>query len=211
MPSLSLTLCRWIADFTPVCTTELGEFARAREEFEALGVQLVALSCDSASDHAEWCKDIAAFSGVAVKFAIIDDSDRSLATQFRMLDPDEKDESKLPVTVRSVYFIGPDQKVRATLCYPPAVGRNVPEIIRVVKALQLADKHPVATPVNWKPGDRVMIQPSLSDEDASARFPGFTKHEVPSGKGYIRMTADPSTAAEAPATTAAAAASSGSA
>jgi 1-Cys peroxiredoxin 6 len=172
----------------------MGEFARSKDEFESLGVQLVALSCDNATDHAEWCKDIAAFSGIAVKFAIIDDSDRTLATQFRMLDPDEKDEAKLPVTVRSVYFIGPDNKVRATLCYPPAVGRNIPELIRVVKALQLADAYPIATPVNWSPGERVMIQPSLSDAEASSRFAEFTRHDVPSGKGYIRMTADPSTA-----------------
>jgi len=180
-----------------VCTTELGEIARHKSDFEALGVQLVALSCDSATDHAEWCKDIAAFKGASVEFAIIDDSDRTLATRFRMLDPDEKDEAKLPVPVRSVFFIGPDSKVRATLCYPPAVGRNVPELIRVIKALKLADAHPVATPVNWNPGDRVMIQPSLSDADAEARFPGFTKHDVPSGKGYIRMTADPSAAGAA--------------
>ncbi|KAA0146041.1 hypothetical protein FNF27_01411 [Cafeteria roenbergensis] len=186
-------------DFTPVCTTELGEFARHKSAFDALGVQLVALSCDTASDHAEWCKDIEAFKGAPVDFAIIDDSDRTLATRFRMLDPDEKDESKLPVPVRSVFFIGPDKRVRATICYPPLVGRNVPELLRVIRALQLGDAHPVATPVNWQPGDRVMIQPSLSDEEAAARFPGFTKHEVPSGKGYIRMTDDPSVPTTAPA------------
>lgn len=198
MPLVPVLWLPALADFTPVCTTELGEFARHKSAFDALGVQLVALSCDTATDHAEWCKDIEAFKGAPVDFAIIDDSDRTLATRFRMLDPDEKDESKLPVPVRSVFFIGPDKRVRATICYPPLVGRNVPELLRVISALQLGEAHPVATPVNWKPGERVMIQPSLSDEEAEARFPGFTKHEVPSGKGYIRMTEDPSAREPAP-------------
>jgi 1-Cys peroxiredoxin 6 len=126
-----------------------------------------------------------------VTYPIIADTDRSIAVQLGMLEEDEKDAAGLPATVRKVFVIGPDRKVKLVLAYPTAVGRNFAEILRVIDALQLAAKYPIATPVNWQRGKDVMIQPSVSDADAAARFPGFQRTEVPSGKGYIRFTKDP--------------------
>ncbi len=137
-------------------------------------------------------KDIAAFKGAAVQYPIISDPKRDIAVQLGMLDEEEKDNAGIPATVRKVFVVGPDRKIKLQLIYPTAVGRNFDEIIRVIDALQLAAQHPIATPVNWNKGQKVMIQPSVSDADAAAKFPGFERITVPSGKGYIRMTADPS-------------------
>jgi len=177
-----------------VCTTELGEAAKLQGEFDKRGVKLIALSCDSVEDHRGWKADICALKGAAVTYPIIADTKRDIAEALGMLDADEKDAAGLPVTVRKVFIIGADKKVKAILVYPTAAGRYFPEILRLVDALQLAAKAPIATPVNWKPGDDVMIQPSVSDADAAARFPGYKKTELPSGKGYVRMTADPGAA-----------------
>jgi alkyl hydroperoxide reductase subunit AhpC len=153
---------------------------------------MIALSCDSVEDHVGWIKDIEAARGGKVEYPIISDPGRDIAVQLGMLDEDEKDNAGIPATVRKVFVVGPDRKIKLQLIYPTAVGRNFAEILRVIDALQLAAKFPIATPVNWTPGKDVMIQPSVNDADAEAKFPGFKRTAVPSGKGYIRMTADPS-------------------
>lgn len=139
-----------------------------------------------------WIADIAAVKGAPVEYPIISDPKREIAVQLGMLDEEEKDNAGIPATVRKVFVIGPDRKIKLQLIYPTAVGRNFDEIIRVIDALQLAAKYPIATPVNWTKGKDVMIQPTVSDADAEAKFPGFNRTSVPSGKGYIRFTKDPS-------------------
>ena len=175
-----------------MCTTELGEAAKLAGEFDKRGVKMIALSCDSVEDHLGWKKDIVAVGGCDVAFPIIADTSREVAALLGMLDDDEKDDKGLPVTVRKVFIIGPDRKIKATLSYPTVAGRYFPEILRLIDALQLGAKFPIATPVGWTPGADVMIQPSLPDAEAAVKFPGFRKVAVPSGKGYVRMTADPS-------------------
>jgi peroxiredoxin 6 len=160
-------------------------------EFAKRGVKLIALSCDSVDDHLAWRKDIDAFSGAHITFPIIADQDRSLATLLGMLDEDEKDGKGMPITVRKVFIVGPDKKLKASLTYPTVAGRSFAEILRLVDALQLGAKHPIATPVEWTPGSRVMIQPTVSAEEASRLFPGHETVAVPSGKSYIRMTDAP--------------------
>ena len=173
-------------DYTPVCTTELGEAALRADDFAKRNVKLIALSCDSAEDHKGWAADIKAARGGEVTYPIIADTKRETAVLLGMLDEDEKDAAGIPATVRKVFVVGPDHKIKLQLIYPTAVGRNFAEIFRVIDALQLAARHPIATPVNWVPGGDVMIQPTVSDSDAAAKFPGYTKIEVPSGKGYLR-------------------------
>jgi peroxiredoxin 6 len=174
-----------------VCTTELGEAALQQSEFDKRNVKLIALSCDSVEDHKGWIGDIAAARGANVTYPIIADPKRDTAQLLGMLDEDEKDNAGIPATVRKVFLVGPDHKIKLQLIYPTAVGRNFTEIFRVVDALQLAAKFPIATPVNWKQGDNVMIQPTVSKEEAEAKFPGFKTTTVPSGKSYIRMTECP--------------------
>lgn len=154
-------------DFTPVCTTELGEAARLKPEFDRRGARLIGLSVDPLDRHAGWAEDIAATQGTAVNFPMIADPDRAVAQLYGMIHP-EADPS---VTVRTVYVIDPAGKVRLTLTYPPSTGRNFQEVLRVLDSLQLTDRHKVATPVNWQPGERAIILPSLSDEQAKERFP----------------------------------------
>lgn len=178
-------------DYTPVCTTELGQAALEAAEFAKRDVKLIALSCDPVEDHIGWIKDIKAARGGDVTYPIIADGSRETAVLLGMLDEDEKDAAGIPATVRKVFVVGPDHKIKLQLIYPTAVGRNFAEIFRVIDALQLAARHPIATPVNWAPGGDVMIQPSVTDADAAARFPGFKRTEVPSGKGYIRFTPHP--------------------
>ena len=174
-----------------VCTTELGEAALKQADFDSRGVKLLALSCDSVEDHKGWIADIKAARGADVTYPIISDPKRETAVLLGMLDEDEKDNAGVPATVRKVFLVGPDHKVKLQLIYPTAVGRNFAEIFRVIDALQLAAKFPIATPVNWVPGGDVMIQPTVSDADAEAKFPGFKRTAVPSGKSYIRMTPHP--------------------
>lgn len=154
-------------DYTPVCTTELGETARLKPEFDKRNVKVIGLSVDLLTNHAGWESDIKETQGVAVNFPIIADSDRKVSTLYGMIHP-EADPS---VTVRVVYVIDPNKKVRLSLTYPPSTGRNFQEILRVIDSLQLTDKHKVATPVNWQPGGKAIIVPSLSDADAKERFP----------------------------------------
>eukprot|EP01138_Halocafeteria_seosinensis_P016333 gb/GECG01016664.1/.p1 GENE.gb/GECG01016664.1/~~gb/GECG01016664.1/.p1 ORF type:complete len:219 (+),score=30.95 gb/GECG01016664.1/:1-657(+) len=178
-------------DFTPVCTTELSEMAKRQDEFDKRGMKLMAISCDTVESHNEWIKDLESYGKVKINFPIIGDENRTLATQLKMLDPEEKDNANLPVTVRACFVFGPDGKVKLTLTYPPSVGRSAQELLRVVDALQLGSKHPVATPVNWKQGDDVMILPSVSEDDAKSKFPSMKSHELPSGKKYVRTTPQP--------------------
>jgi alkyl hydroperoxide reductase subunit AhpC len=154
-------------DFTPVCTTELGEVARLKPEFDRRGVKVVGLSVDSLDNHAGWNNDIADVAGQPVNFPMLSDSDRKVSGLYGMIHP----EADPLVTVRVVFVIDPAKKFRLMLTYPTSAGRNFQEILRVIDSLQLTDKHKVATPVNWQPGEAAIILTSLSDADAKARFP----------------------------------------
>ena len=155
-------------DFTPICTTELGQFARRKTEFDQRGAQLIGLSVDPPDSHREWIKDVAKVGGAEVSYPIVADPDLKIAKQYGMFHP----EADATVTVRSVFLIDPKQKVRLILTYPPSIGRNIDEILRALDALQQADRQGVATPVDWKPGPDVVVPPSVSDADAEKRYPG---------------------------------------
>jgi len=187
--------CSHPADYTPVCTTELGRVAHLFPEFQKRGTKVIALSCNSIGDHQKWIKDICSYSKfVADKwpYPIIADEKRELAVKLGMLDPDEKDADGLPLTCRAVFFIGPDKKLKAQMLIPATTGRNFDEVLRVLDSLQLTAAKRVATPVDWKVGDACMIQPSVTAEEAAVLFPkGFEVVEVPSKKSYIRVTPQP--------------------
>ena len=170
-------------DFTPVCTTELGYMAGIKSEFDKRNVKILAISVDNSDDHARWSKDIAETQGHAPNYPIIADPDRKVANLYDMIHPNADDTA----TVRSVFVIGPDRKVKLTITYPASTGRNFDEVLRVIDSLQLTAKHSVATPVNWKEGEDVIIVPSVSDEDAKARFPEGWKTLKP----YLRVVAQP--------------------
>ncbi|XP_069718344.1 peroxiredoxin-6 [Phaenicophaeus curvirostris] len=194
--------CRWgilfshPRDFTPVCTTELGRAAKLAAEFSKRNVKMIALSIDSVQDHLGWSKDINAYNGEQpeekLPFPIIADANRELAIKLGMLDPDERDKDGMPLTARVVFIFGPDKKLKLSILYPATTGRNFDEILRVVDSLQLTAYKKVATPVDWKPGDSVMVVPTLPDEEAKKLFPKgvFTK-DLPSGKKYLRYTPQP--------------------
>jgi len=165
-------------DFTPVCTTELGEAARLKPEFDRRGVKVIGLSVDPLDRHDAWAEDIAQTQGHALNFPMIADPSRHVSQLYGMIHP-EADPS---VTVRTVYVLDPARKVRLTLTYPPSTGRNFLEVLRVIDSLQLTDRAKVATPVNWQPGGPAIILPSISDADAKARFPQGWKAERP----YLR-------------------------
>lgn len=165
-------------DFTPVCTTELGEAARLKPEFDRRGVKVIGLSVDTLDNHAGWNADIADTQGAAVNFPLISDADRAVSHLYGMIHP----EADAAVTVRTVFVIDPAKKVRLTLAYPPSTGRNFQEVLRVIDSLQLTDRHKVATPVNWQPGERAIIVPSIPDEQARERFPQGWEAERP----YLR-------------------------
>ncbi|MBP6995488.1 MAG: peroxiredoxin [Phycicoccus sp.] len=154
------------ADFTPVCTTELGRTAALSGEFAARNTKTIAVSVDSVEDHQGWVPDIAQFAGVDVDFPIIADVDRAVSQAYDMIHPGEGDTS----TVRSVFVIDPANKVRLTITYPKSVGRNFAEIVRVLDALQATDRAPISTPVEWQPGDRVIVAPTISTDEARERF-----------------------------------------
>jgi len=179
-------------DFTPVCTTELACAAKVTDEFKKRNVKMIALSIDSVEDHLSWSKDVMAVKGDAgtpLPFPIIADHKRELSVQLGMLDPDELDKDGMPLTARCVFVIGPDKKLKLSILYPATTGRNFDELLRVIDSLQLTAQKKVATPVDWKPGDKCMVIPSLSDAEAAALFPnGVTTKEVPSGKRYLRYT-----------------------
>jgi thioredoxin-dependent peroxiredoxin len=170
-------------DFTPVCTTELGAAARLKPEFDKRNVKVLGLSVDSLDSHNGWVGDIAETQGTALNFPLIADSDRKVSDLYDMIHPNAND----TFTVRSVYVIGPDKKVKLTITYPASTGRNFDEILRVIDSLQLTANYSVATPVNWKEGEDVIIVPAVSDEDAKAKFPkGWTAL-----KPYLRVTPQP--------------------
>lgn len=166
-------------DFTPVCTTELGEVARLKPEWDKRGVKAIALSVDPLSSHNAWVGDIAQTQGQVVNYPILADADTKVSTLYGMIHP----ESDPTLTVRAVYVIDANKKIRLILTYPPSAGRNFQEILRAIDSLQLTDNEKVATPVNWKPGERVIIVPSLSDEDAETRFPQGWDAQKP----YLRL------------------------
>lgn len=171
-------------DFTPVCTTELGEVARLKGEFEKRGVKVIGLSVDPLSDHEAWAGDIAETQGHALNFPLLADADRKVARLYDMIHPNASD----TLTVRSVFVIDSNKKVRLSLTYPASTGRNFEEILRTIDSLQLTDKHMVATPVNWKDGDDVIIVPALQDEaEIKQRFPKGYKALKP----YLRVTPQP--------------------
>ncbi|MCW5624887.1 MAG: peroxiredoxin [Burkholderiales bacterium] len=169
------------ADFTPVCTTELGYTAKLKGEFDKRNVKVLALSVDTVESHKGWIPDINETQGVTVNFPILADGDRKVSTVYDMIHPN----ASASATVRSVFFIDPNKKVRATLTYPASTGRNFDEILRGIDSLQLTDSNSVATPVNWKKGDEVIIVPSLTD-------PEVLKQKFPQGwravKPYLRYT-----------------------
>jgi len=154
------------ADFTPVCTTELGRTASLKDEFAKRNTKPIAVSVDPIDSHEGWAPDIAEVGGTPVNFPLIADPDRAVSEAYDMIHPGEGDTS----TVRSVFVIDPNNKVRLTLTYPKSVGRNFDEVLRVIDALQATDSGPLSTPVDWKPGDRIIVAPTLSTEDAKEKF-----------------------------------------
>jgi thioredoxin-dependent peroxiredoxin len=170
------------ADFTPVCTTELGRTASLKDEFDKRGVKAIAISVDPVESHNAWAGDIKDVSGSALNFPIIADPSRAVSETYDMIHPGEGDTS----TVRSVFIIDPANKVRLTLTYPKSVGRNFDEIVRVIDALQLTDRATVSTPADWQPGERVIVAPTISTEDAKEKF-----GEVEEVKPYLRWTPQP--------------------
>ncbi len=170
-------------DFTPVCTTELGYVARCKPEFDKRNVKVIGLSVDPVDSHVRWEQDIAETQGQAVNFPMIGDPDRKVATLYDMIHPNAND----TLTVRSVFVVGPDKKVKLVLTYPASTGRNFDELLRVIDSLQLTAQHSVATPANWEKGGDVIIVPSLSDADAKQKFPAGWKTLKP----YLRIVPDP--------------------
>ena len=171
------------ADYTPVCTTELGYTAKLKDEFAKRGAKAIALSVDPIADHHGWVKDIEETQGVSMNFPIIADTDRSVSELYTMIHPNADPK----VTVRAVYIIDPNKKIRATFTYPPSAGRNFNEILRLIDSLQLTDGYKVATPVNWEDGQDVIVVPSISDDEADKLFPkGYNKI-----KPYLRTTPQP--------------------
>lgn len=173
------------ADFTPVCTTELGATAKLQAEFAKRNVKVLALSVDTQVSHDSWLPDIAETQGTAVNFPVLADADKKVATLYDMIHPNADDKT----TIRSVFFVGPDKKIKASISYPASTGRNFDEILRVIDSLQLTAKHKVATPANWKKGEDVIIVPALKDEaEIKERFPEGYKAVKP----YLRIVKDPS-------------------
>ena len=178
-------------DFTPVCTTELGYMAKIEPEFKKRNAKLIGLSVDPVDSHKRWLSDIEETQGANVKYPIIGDSELTVSKLYNMLPADEPGTSDgrtaaTNQTVRSVFVIGPDKKIKLMLIYPMGVGRNFDEVLRALDALQVGAKHNVATPVNWKPGNDVIIPTSVSEEEAGKKFPGYKTL-----KPYLRMAAQP--------------------
>jgi alkyl hydroperoxide reductase subunit AhpC len=170
-------------DFTPVCTTELGRVASLKGEWDKRNVKVIGISVDSSDSHDEWAKDIAEVTGSELNFPLISDPDKKVADLYDMIQPNASD----TMTVRSVFIIGPDNKLKLSLTYPASTGRNFDEILRVIDSLQLTANHKVATPVDWKHGDDVIIVPAVSDEAAKELFPNGWDAKKP----YLRVTKQP--------------------
>jgi thioredoxin-dependent peroxiredoxin len=178
-------------DFTPVCTTELGYMARLKPEFDRRGVKVIGLSVDATHDHEAWAQDIEETQGARPNFPIIGDADFNVSKLYGMLPASTSGDPKLRTpadnqTVRNVFVIGPDKKIKLILVYPMTTGRNFDEVLRVIDSLQLTAAHKVATPVNWKQGEDVIITAAVSNEEAAERFPGYRTI-----KPYLRTTAQP--------------------
>ncbi|MGH8345002.1 MAG: peroxiredoxin [Pseudomonas sp.] len=177
-------------DFTPVCTTELGYLAKLKPEFDKRNTKVLGLSVDPVSDHHRWVGDIAETQGSAVNYPLIGDENLVVAKLYDMIHPNASGGARTAVdnaTVRSVFIVGPDKKVKAMLIYPMSAGRNFDEVLRLLDSLQLNAKHTVATPVNWRPGEDVIIPTSVSDEDAKKKYPDGFKTLKP----YLRTVAQP--------------------
>ncbi len=179
-------------DFTPVCTTELGYMARLKPEFDQRNTKIIGLSVDPVGNHGQWAKDIEETQGHAVTYPIIGDPELNVAKLYDMLPADAGDSASGRTaadnaTVRSVFVIGPDKKIKATLTYPMSTGRNFDEVLRLLDSIQLTAKHTVATPVNWRPGEDVIIPPAVSDDAAKQKFPNGWKTVKP----YLRVVAQP--------------------
>jgi alkyl hydroperoxide reductase subunit AhpC len=170
-------------NFTPVCTTELGYTAKLKPEFDQRNVKVLGLSVDPVDSHEKWANDIKETQGYALNFPLIADPERKVANLYGMIHPNASD----TLTVRSVFVIGPDKKIKLTLTYPASTGRNFDEVLRVIDSLQLTSKHQVATPVNWKQGEDVIIVPAVSDEDAKKKYPEGWKAPRP----YLRIVPQP--------------------
>ncbi|HCU98644.1 MAG TPA: peroxidase, partial [Chloroflexi bacterium] len=170
------------ADFTPVCTTELGAAANLANEFETRNVKVAAVSVDPLESHVEWVNDINETQNTVVNYPMIADPDFKVANLYGMVHPNSDDK----MTVRSVFVIGPDKAIKLMITYPASTGRNFDEILRVIDSLQLTSNHSLATPANWKQGEDVIIVPSVSDEEALERFPDHVRV-----KPYLRVTAQP--------------------
>jgi alkyl hydroperoxide reductase subunit AhpC len=170
-------------NFTPICTTELGYTAKLKPEFDKRGVKVIGLSVDPLTAHEKWAQDIKETQGHSLNFPLIADPERKIANLYGMIHPNAND----TLTVRSVFVIGPDKKIKLTLNYPASTGRNFDEILRVIDSLQLTAKHQVGTPVNWRNGDDVIIVPSVSDEDAKKKYPSGWKAPRP----YLRIVPQP--------------------
>jgi len=179
-------------DFTPVCTTELGYMAGLKPKFDERNCKVIGLSIDSVDDHQRWSKDIEETQGHRVTYPMIGDSDLAVAKAYDMIHPNASGDAKGRTaqdnaTIRSVFIVGPDKKVKAVLTYPMSTGRNFDEVLRLLDSIQLTAKHKVATPVNWKHGQDVIIVPAVSDEEAKQKFPGGWK----AAKPYIRVVPQP--------------------
>jgi len=177
-------------DFTPVCTTELGYMARLNPEFKKRNCKVIGLSVDPVADHEKWAKDIEETQGTAPNYPIIGDSELEVAKLYDMIHPNATGGKRTAAdnaTIRSVFVIGPDKKIKLTLTYPMSTGRNFDEVLRVLDSIQLTAKHKVATPVNWKPGEDVIIVPAVSDEDARQKYPEGWKAPRP----YLRIVKQP--------------------
>ena len=170
-------------DFTPVCTTELGTVAKLKPEFDKRNVKVIGLSVDGVESHGKWADDIKETQGTAVNFPVIGDADKKVSDLYDMIHPNAND----TLTVRSVFIVGPDKKVKLSITYPASTGRNFDEILRVIDSLQLTANYQVATPVNWSDGDDVIITAAVSDEDAKEKFPKGWKAVKP----YLRITPQP--------------------
>jgi len=177
-------------DFTPVCTTELGYLASLKPEFDKRNTKILGLSADSVSDHQKWGRDIKETQGHAVNYPLIGDPDLRVAKAYDMIHPNAEGGARSAVqnaTIRSVFVIGPDKRVKAMIVYPMSTGRNFDEVLRLLDSVQLTARHTVATPVNWKPGQDVIIPTSVSDEEANQKYPqGFKTH-----KPYLRTVRQP--------------------
>ncbi|HIK18352.1 MAG TPA: peroxiredoxin [Leptolyngbyaceae cyanobacterium M33_DOE_097] len=171
------------ADYTPVCTTELGEVAKLKPEFDKRNAKVIALSVDSADSHTGWISDINETQATTVNYPILADDDKKVSDLYGMIHPN----ANAKLTVRSVFVIDPQKKLRLTITYPPSTGRNFEEILRVIDSLQLTDNYGVATPVNWKDGEDVVVVPSISTEEAKQKFPKGVEEIKP----YLRMTPQP--------------------